>query len=113
MTSQGTASGTFTRAIQTRNLFLAEVALKEMGDPSLLVALDYLVLVLAERPAKYPLAAPRWHGRFSLEARTLTLAEAQLALSALVAMGDGDAEAIDVLRRLLRKTRAALLPRVS
>ena len=43
MTSQGTASGRFTRAVQTRNLFMAEVALKEMGNPSLLLALDYLV----------------------------------------------------------------------
>lgn len=63
------------------------------------------------KSAPYPLAALRWHGRFSLEARTLTLAEAQLALSALVAMGDGDAEAVDVLRRLLRKTRPTVVPR--
>jgi hypothetical protein len=69
MTSQGTAHGRFTRAIQQRNLFAAEVALKEMGKPNLLVALDYLVLLVSERPAKYPLAALRWHGRFELEAR--------------------------------------------
>ena len=31
MTSQGTASGRFTRAIQQRNLFAAEIALREMG----------------------------------------------------------------------------------
>jgi hypothetical protein len=113
MTSQGSASGRFTRAVQQRNLFMAEVAMKEMGTPSLLIALDYLVLLLAQRPAKYPLAALRWHGRFELEARTLTLAESQLALSALVAMGDGDTAAIDVLQRLLRKVRPTLLPRVS
>jgi hypothetical protein len=82
---------------------MAEVALKEMGNPSLLVALDYLTLLLTERPQKYPLAALRWHGRFELEARTLSLAESQLALSALVAMGESDAEAIEVLRRLLRR----------
>jgi hypothetical protein len=113
MTSQGSASGRFTRAVQTRNLFMAEVALKEMGNPSLLVAIDYLVLLVAERPAKFPLAALRWHGRFELEARTLTLAESQLALSALVAMGEGDAEAVDVLRRLTRKVRPTILPMVS
>ena len=33
MTSQGSASGRFTRAIQQRNLFMAEIALKEMGTP--------------------------------------------------------------------------------
>jgi hypothetical protein len=66
MTSQGTASGRFTRAIQPRNLSAAEIALKEMGRPSLLIALDYLVLLVSERPEKYPVAALRWHGRFEL-----------------------------------------------
>src|SRR6478609_1575389 len=111
MTSQGTASARFTRAIQTRILFMAEVALKEMGNPSLLIALDYLVLLTTERPEKFPLAALRWHGRFELEARTLTLAESQLALSALVTLGEGDVEALDVLRRLLRKVRPTVLAR--
>jgi hypothetical protein len=113
MTSQGSASGRFTRAVQTRNLFMAEVALKEMGTPSLLLALDYLVLLMAERQEKFPLAALRWHGRFELEARTLTLAESQLALSALIALSEGDVDAVDVLRRLLRKVRPTLFPRVS
>jgi hypothetical protein len=113
MTSQGSASARFTRAVQTRNLFMAEVALKEIGTPSLLIALDSLVRPTTERPEKFPLAALRWHGRFELEARTLTLAESQLTLSAPVALGEGDAEAIDVLRRLLRKVRPTLLPRVS
>lgn len=53
MTSQGSASGRFTRAIKQRNLFAAEVALKEMGNPSLLVALDYL----AERSPAHRLAS--------------------------------------------------------
>ena len=44
MTSEGTASGRFTRAIKQRNLFDAEIALREMGAPSLLLALDYLDL---------------------------------------------------------------------
>ena len=42
MTSQGTAHGRFTRAIERRNLFQAEFALREMGTPSLLVVLDSL-----------------------------------------------------------------------
>jgi hypothetical protein len=92
---------------------MAEVALKEMGNPSLLLAPEYLQLLITEKPAKYPLAALRWHGRFELEARTLTLAESQLALSALVALGNGDVESVVVLRRLLRKVRPTLRPRVS
>jgi hypothetical protein len=113
MTSQGSASGRFTRAVNQGNVFAAEIAMKEMGSPSLLVALDYLGLLVAAKPEKFPLAALRWHGRFELEATTLTLAESQLALSALVAMGEGNADAIDVLQRLLRKVRPTLLPKVS
>jgi hypothetical protein len=92
---------------------MAEIALKEMGNPSLLVALEYLQLLVTEKPAKFPQAGIRFHGRMELEALTLSLAESQLALSALVAMGQGDVESIDVLRRLLRKVRPTLLPRVS
>ena len=113
MTSQGSASGRFTRAITTRNLFMAEVALKELHNPSLLLALDYLELVADLKPEKYPLAALRWHGRFELEATTLTLAESQYALAALVALGEGDKSAVDVLRSLLRRVRPMMLPRVS
>jgi hypothetical protein len=40
MTSQGTAHGRFTRAIQQRNLFQAELALREIGTPSLLDAFE-------------------------------------------------------------------------
>ena len=92
---------------------MAEVALKRWGTRAWALALDYLVLLVSEKPAKYPLAALRWHGRFELEVTTLTLPESQLVLAALVAMGDGDAEAVDVLRRLLRKARPTMLPRVS
>jgi hypothetical protein len=113
LTSQGSASGRFTRALSQRNLFAAEIAMKEMGTPSLLLALDYLAMLAELRPAKFPLATLRWHGRFELEARMLTLAESQLALSALVAMGEGNSDAVEVLRRLLRRVRPTLLPKVS
>jgi hypothetical protein len=44
MTSQGSAHGRFTRAVKQRNLFGAEMAMREMRNLSLLVALDYLDL---------------------------------------------------------------------
>ena len=113
MTSQGSASGRFTRAIQQRNLFAAEVALREMGNSSLILALDYVILLAELHPAKAKTAALRWHGRLELEAPTLTLAEAQFALAALAALCDGNRDAIGVLRRLLRKARPTLMPRVS
>ena len=50
MTSQGSPHGRFTRAIEWRNLFQAELALRGMGTPSLLVALGHLELLVEMRP---------------------------------------------------------------
>ena len=99
MTSQGTAHGRFTRAVQQRNLFAAQIALREMRDPSLLVALDYLALLAELKPERFPAAAVRWHGRLELEAPTLTLAESQFALAALAMLGDGHQNAVDLLTK--------------
>jgi hypothetical protein len=46
MTSQGSPRSRFARAIKMRSAFLAEVALREMGNPTLLEALDYLDLLV-------------------------------------------------------------------
>ena len=113
MTSQGTAHGRFTRAVQQPNLFAAQFALRELrDDPSLLVALDYLSLLAELKPERFPAAAVRWNGRLELEAPTLTLTESQFALAALAALGEGERDAVGVLRSLLRKARATLMPPV-
>jgi hypothetical protein len=49
-------------------------------------ALLLLLLALDQQPWRFETAAPRWHARLCEETR-LTLAEAQLALSALHALG--------------------------
>ena len=83
MTSQGSAHGRFTRAIQQRNLLHAETAARELGRLSLDDALE-LTLLIAERDRdRYERAALKWHARFELETRGLTLAESQLVLAAL------------------------------
>lgn len=109
MTSQGSAHGRFTRALAQRNLRGAELAAKEMGGLSLLDALDYLMLLVELQPGRAPAAAVRWHGRLELESATLSLTESQLALAALASLCTGDAAAIEVLRRLLRRVRPTLL----
>jgi hypothetical protein len=110
MTSQGSAHGRFQRAIKTRNLFQAELSIRELGQLSLLDALDYLELLADVRPAKLERAAIRWHGRLEAEAQTLTLAESQLALSALAALCHGDKDALPILRNLVRRARPTLVP---
>ena len=66
MTSQGSAHGCFTRALTTRNLFRAELAPRQMRDPSLLVLVDYLELLADARLDKFDKAAVKWHGRLEL-----------------------------------------------
>jgi hypothetical protein len=101
MTSQGTAHGRFTRAIKTGNLFVAEIAAREMRGLSLYDALDLVALIAREKPERLERAAIRWHGWLELEAHVLTVAESQFALSALMHLG-ADPQAIVPLRRLLR-----------
>jgi len=105
MTSEGTASGRFTRAIQRRDLFQAEMAMREMHQVSLVLALDYLALLARQRPDRFDRAALRWHGRLECEARTLTLAESQLALAALGSLRGGDPQALQILTRLAQSSR--------
>ncbi len=52
MTSQGSAHDRFARALKQRSVFGAEMAMREMGDVSLLDALDYLALLAEVQPEK-------------------------------------------------------------
>lgn len=110
MTSQGTPCGRFTCACKAGNVHAAEIAMREMGQPSLLLALDYLELLGRARPEKLELAALRWHARFESET-IVTLAESQLALAALTSLCAGHAEAIGILEHLLRRARPTLVRR--
>ena len=112
MTSQGSAHGRFTRAIQQRNLWAAEMSLRELGSPMLADALAYLDLLAEQKPEKLERAAVRWHGRLETEATFLSLAESQLALAALASLCSGERDAVEVLRRLLRRVRPTVVPRV-
>jgi hypothetical protein len=90
-------------------LFQAELALREMRDPSLLVLVDYLELLADVRPDKFDRAAVRWHGRLEHESAVLTIAESELALAALGALRAGHNDAAEILRRLLRRVRPTLV----
>jgi hypothetical protein len=89
----------------------AEMFLREMGSVTLDEALDCVALLAELRPAKAPRAAARWHGRLATEAPMLTLADSALALAALIALSQGDSEALGLLRRLVRRVRPTVVPR--
>ncbi len=112
MTSQGSAHGRFARALKQRSVFGAEMAMREMGWVSLLDALDYLALLAEVQPEKVGRAAVRWHGRLETEAPLMTLAESQLALAALASLCAGERDAVEILRRLLRRAHPTLLREV-
>ena len=108
VTAQGHARSQFRRAIERHNLIGAEMAMREMGTVDLLEALDYVALLAELRPEKAGRAAVRWHGRLETEASFLTLAGSQLALAALASLCAGEPDAIEVLRRLLRRVRPTI-----
>jgi hypothetical protein len=110
VTAQGSLQAQYRRAIEHKNLMGAEMLLREMGSVTLDEALDYVALLAELRPAKAPRAAVRWHGRLETEAPMLTMPEAALALAALIALCQGDREALGLLRRLVRRVRPTPVP---
>ena len=111
MTSQGSAHGRFRRAIEHGNLFMAEMAARELPGLALDDALDLVSLIAREGSERLERAAIRWHGRLEIEAQMLTLPEAQFALAALARL-PSDPQAHAMLRKLLRQSNPTLLRRM-
>lgn len=92
VTSQGSTYSQFKRALDRRNFLLAWTLAAELPKVPLADALSLLLLALDQQPWRFEAAATRWHARLCDEAR-LTLAEAQLAVSALDALAGPSAVA--------------------
>jgi hypothetical protein len=80
MTAQGRPYARFKRALELRSVFGAEMAAREMGRLGLNDALDYLVLLAAEKPERFDRSARKWLARLLSESPALTLDEAVVAL---------------------------------
>jgi hypothetical protein len=89
----------FRKAIEGRWVFHAEVAAREIGNLTLLEALELVVLYAEAEPAKFEKAALRWHARFVTEAAP-SLFRAQIALAALVELRAGSDAARNLLLEL-------------
>lgn len=99
VTSQGSAYARFRTALATGNATIAWAAATELPRIGLSDALALcLLLVDVDRP-RYERAVVRWHGRLCVEAKGLTLEEAQLALAAFNAFPHGPA--VEALAGLL------------
>jgi hypothetical protein len=98
VTSQAAPQVRFRRAIDARSVRLAELCALEMRHLMLADALELVVLYAETNDAKFDRAACRWLSRLTIERDGLTLAEAQLAASALLALPTNP----DVVGALLR-----------
>ena len=98
MTAQGHPRATFHRAIERRNLLVAETTARELGVIDLTEALDLVCLVAEKTPQRLDAYGRRFLARLADE-RPLSLAELDLALTALRALPSQ--RAADALRSLL------------
>ena len=85
MTAQGHPRATFHRAIERRNLLVAETTARESGVIDLTEALDLVCLVAEKTPERLEAYDRRFLTRLADE-RPLSLAELDLALTALRAL---------------------------
>ena len=85
VTSQGHPRTIFRRALRTRNLLVAETTAREVGRLDLAEALELVVLVAEVDARRLEAFASRWLRRL-IEERAPTLAELDLALTALRAL---------------------------
>jgi hypothetical protein len=100
VTSQGSPYARFKRALATGDLDVIRLAAAELPRVRLDDALRICIL-LATDPERYERAAARWLGRFCLEAKTATLDDVDVALTALQELPELPENA-NVLGRLCR-----------
>jgi hypothetical protein len=86
VTAQGSVYSRLRRAIERRNTLVAWATAAELPHVELGDALALVLMALASDATRFERAAVRWHSRICREA-PLTVGEAQLALSALFALG--------------------------
>lgn len=84
--SAGTPRARFQRAVERRNLPLAEAAAHEVGRLALGDALCLLLLIAEKAPEKFERAAVRWVGRFAVETSGVRVPDLQLLLGAVAGL---------------------------
>jgi len=104
VSSKASQHADFQRAVDRRNVLLAVTAARELGRLTLSDSLALLLLFADQDPERFARAAPRWHARFVLAARGLSIAEAQAALAAVALLaGPSRQRALELLGELCRR----------
>jgi hypothetical protein len=99
LTAEGHPRAVFRRAIERKNLLVAQTVAREMGVVGLDEALELVVLTAEFEPSRLDGYARRFVARLADE-RTLTLGELDLAITALRALPS--VRAAEALRELVR-----------
>jgi hypothetical protein len=87
LTAQGHPRAIFHRAIERRNLPVAETTLRNLGRPTLGELLELTILIAEREPHRHARVSARWLLRY-LEARDqATIDDAALVTACLVALG--------------------------
>jgi len=102
VTSQGSATTRYRRAIETQSIVLAELAAREMGRVPLGDALALVMLYATAGSPKAEPAAVRWLARLALERPGTTMGDMQLAAAALVQLTERPKMATRTLLELPR-----------
>lgn len=105
ITAQGHPRAVFYRAIERRNLPVAETTLRALGKPSLAELLELTILIAEREPRRHARVSARWLLRY-LEVRdAATIGDASLVTACLVALGgDRHDEASTALRAMAKTT---------
>jgi hypothetical protein len=99
----GSAYAAFQRALRARDATHALAEARDIPRLNLADSLALVVLIAEQRPELFERAAVRWAGRFVLERRDVSLAEAALAVAGLAALrGHRRRDALTLLEGLLR-----------
>jgi hypothetical protein len=98
LTAEGHPRAVFRRAIERKNLLVAQTIARELGVVGLDEALELVVLTAELEPPRLDAYARRFVARLADE-RTLTLGELDVAITALRALPS--ARAAGVLRQLV------------
>ena len=97
-------TGSSRRCQSEGNLFAAEAAARELPHLSLEDALELTLLVARKDTRRHPRVAARWLQRYLEGDPTVTIEEAELAASSLVALtGAGYQEAVQTLRAIAER----------
>ena len=87
MGAKGSPHAHFQRAVERGNVVAALAAAAQLEEVGLADALALCVLLAEKEPSRFDLAAVRWHGRYVLENSGVRIAESQLVLAAVAALG--------------------------